>query len=526
MLAIIGVYLLLTLPYLNFIPFWDGGVYIQCVTDILKKPFAVANLHCFNHPALTHIGLVALTQKLSPGNLALLFSVNIALGIWAGIAFARIIRTLIDRRDPWLAPLGMALFLFLPVSVAHLFHINPDTPLLLTWITGFDFLTRRRFIGAGILFTLTAFSKETGILIVGATCALFAYFELCDVRKGWKGNLHILRMAEHALLMPILSLGTYLMIVHLTSKRSLFWSQGGITSTPKERWKLLFDFNTGKPDMKAFLFDIFFLNFQWLLTALVVAALAHWVLTAANRVRGSLPMRRVFFFVLLFLFTVYVVTRVRNWNNARYVLSASAMLIFCAVIAARRLFSPRTGAIVLGVIAGFFLASNLRTIDPLSRKMYGTLNFGEHSMLRRNSLYGGGFLRDTFVYNLEFTQLHYLTQDIFHDLQITPNIPLLVSRFAVFGLPGIDKETHTLTWNPKKMMGLHYYATGVIPEDHYKYFADARLGYYIEYPNLDNKSSLELAYKSYRFLWVRTYRRDGYAIRVHAFEVPHPVAAR
>lgn len=520
LLAIFAVYLALTLPWLDFVPFWDGGVYYQCVTEIFRKPFAIANLHCFNHPTLTHIAIVASAQALLPGNMASIYLLNIALALWAGVAFFRLTRMLVVADDVWLAPLATALFLFLPASVAHVFHLNPDTPMLFFWVIGLDFLVRRRFWKAAIAFVCMVFSKETGIPLLLLTCVLFAYFELWDPKRSRKRNIALLRSAEPSLFIPLLCFGAFLFIVHITAKKLLYWSVQGQTSTRGELFNLALDFNLGKPDMKAFLFDTFFLNFQWLLTALVITGVIHWVLTRARRTPRSLPVSRLFFLILLTIGTVYIVTRMRNWNNARYVMHAAVPLILCAIVAGRRLFSDRVLRVLFGGILALFLVSNVRTIDPLSLRMYGTLRFGTHAWLDRNSLYGP-MLRDQNVYNLEFLQLHYLTQDAFRDLGVTEKMPLLTGRNGLFGLPGIDAATHTLV-RGKAATPLRYFEWAPIPDGQLQYFRDAKIGLYLEYPNLDNRDNLRLAYSNYRFLWVRTYRRNGYELRVHGFLLPRP----
>src|SRR5205823_8781470 len=119
------------------------------------------------------------------------------------------------------------------------------------------------------------------------------------------------------------------------------------------------------------------------------------------------PPRRGLFIALSLVLLVYVVTRFRFTNGARYVLLVSPFLILAfyhALLSLTR--RSLTRVLYLATCALLVFVSNFRTIDIVSRTIFGTFPFGSHQMLNTTSL-AGGLRLDSIVYNLEFLELQY-----------------------------------------------------------------------------------------------------------------------
>src|SRR5213075_1400637 len=136
--------------------------------------------------------------------------------------------------------------------------------------------------------------------------------------------------------------------------------------------------------------DIFILNFDWILTLVIVAWLVI-VLAGILRERGvkELPaadVRPARYIGLTALAAFYLVTRYPTFNNPRYVLAALPLFVLVfgmAAVASIPRQWLRSAIMVLTAVLG--ICSMNATIDPLSRLVFGTFPFGQHRMLHMTS---------------------------------------------------------------------------------------------------------------------------------------------
>ena len=116
--------------------------------------------------------------------------------------------------------------------------------------------------------------------------------------------------------------------------------------------------------MRAFLGDIFVLNYQWLYTAVIAAAIAAALVRVAPSGSDSDDrVRRGIFLTLTLGGLVYIVTRYRFSNGARYVLLAMPLVIlvfYHALLTVCRRHGRRL--VYLSACAILVFISNFRTI--------------------------------------------------------------------------------------------------------------------------------------------------------------------
>jgi hypothetical protein len=162
---------------------------------------------------------------------------------------------------------------------------------------------------------------------------------------------------------------------------------------------------------------IFVLNFAWIPTLSIAADLGAALRAAVNhRVRAMPGLDRpvVSLLSIVGVAILYFLT-VSPYTNPRYVLAAVAMLLAMFVIALVRLGLPPI--VRRGLLAAYtilLVVSAVRTIDPVSRLVFGTFPVGSHEMLSMSSITKeccGPFGRDQLVYSLEFTVFDDLVSD-------------------------------------------------------------------------------------------------------------------
>jgi len=283
---------------------------------------------------------------------------------------------------------------------------------------------------------------------------------------------------------------------------------------------MLLDFNIFDPMMQDYLADVLLLNFNWIVTLLVVIGLVlKWrSLLESSRLRQSV------FIVVMLATSFYLVTRHRPFNHVRYLVPVFpflALLMFLVLPHIIKEYAIRM--ILLAGLCVLYFASNLFSIDPISRAYFGTFSFGTHSQLNMSShSYPPNsthphFVRDELVYNLEYLKLHEMINWIFRDLSIRPQQTIMGSENSRFFWPEfVDSITlersarHTGVFRP------HYF-------DRVEEFADVvdkpKILYYIEFPSMISPEHFQKLERWYRFVATRAYDDGGYRINVYVFEL-------
>ena len=455
----------------DYVPIWDGRIYADCVVRAARSASAGA-LRCAEHPSHVYVGLLALVQRLAPGSYPLILLANTVLLAGMAAAFAVVLRRTFPA--PELAPertLALAALLVHPVVLANLVQPGLDFGVLVFFVAATAAAVARR-PALMVLFGIGAvFSKESGAVLYAALLATYAVVFLMPrpvprrlavamvaavlVGAGvtlalvsWRAAPLVGGLAAMAVLLalrprtlppafapralwprlrsvlplalPLVLFAAYLVYrTTLPQERVLWQGEGGEQSilrtllTPHLRLKVW-----------GYLFLLLVLGFLWLPTAAIAADAAN----GARRLLARLPARPVpgadrdvvLFLAWLAVGAVYLLTRYETFANARYVLPAYPLMLVLTVVALLRLGIRREWR--MAGLAGLVLllaVSGVRTVDPVSRALWGTFAVGEHDLLRMNSLpdecCGNG--RDQLTYNLQFTAFDALERTALAELQ-------------------------------------------------------------------------------------------------------------
>jgi len=526
LLLILVVFVAIVASYSAFIPYWDARSYFNCVAQATQKPFSLLNFRCVGHPSIVYLLLLGATQYVAPWNVSLMYAVNAVLGALSIGAFRGILGLLFPGRPATEYALATALYALAPLLVVHAIFLNVDYGLTVFFVLFVYFLLARHFWTASAFAIAMMFSKETGAAVYAVTVASYIV-AFTPVRDGsWKERLGNLRSQVPLAAAPV-AVAIYIVAFRLIRPDSSTWIASylpvGAVHDPVD---MILSVNPADASMRSYLADIFVLNFQWLYSGvLVAAACAALVRTADGEDRPvAVPGTGVFLFLLL-AGLGYIVTRYRAYNNARYVLVACPVLIivfYGGLLslfrrgAARRLFL--TPAVVL------VLLSNFRTIDFVSKRVFGTFRFGSHAVLDMPSLIGGLKL-DSTVYNLESLQYHYLLSDVMHDLQPPAHATFFMGDTTYNFPPLVDGRTYDLTMDPSHALPL----TILSGDDDVTWQAMWKAGrrpgdrfFYMAFANADNHQLNKLL-RLYPVIDRKEYSRRGYSLDVYTFAyTPQP----
>ena len=420
---IAAVFVIVLAPELGYVPLWDGFVYARCAIDAASSGITVESLRCAGHPSQGYAFFLALSQLARPGNVVAMHLTNVALGVLA-LASVRLVlaRTFPGRehaRQLDLLTLACAVH---PVLLSTLLQVNVDFGVYVFFFASLAALLHRKFNWAAAAGTLLCFSKETGVLAYALMVGLYAAFEALGDAGPVRARLRRLLPSLAILALPLALFAGHLAWWNATHGRSAVWKHQW-QKAPMDGFNF---FDLSEPIFLSYAAGIFVLGFGWVLTAILGGDLAVAGVRMARRapvrdVPGA-DRRTLAFLTLLTLLLTYLLTSFRTWSNLRYFALLYPLLTLLTFAALLRLGVPaRWRAAMVGTIAGLFLLASYRSVDPLSRAVYGTFSIGDRSMYRMASITGefGGPGRDQLVYNLEFTGFHHVQNRLFSLLKPT-----------------------------------------------------------------------------------------------------------
>jgi len=521
MLLVAAVFASIVATHLDVVPIWDATNYLQCVEQAVIKPFDLLNFRCWGHPALFYDLLWAATQYVWPWTPAPMYVVNAVIGVASIVAFDGLVRRLFPDQGSSEYALVTALYAFAPLFVSHAVFLSVDFGATALFVIYLYFLAVRRFWIAAVVAVALLFTKETGAAAWAVT--LGAYITAWVLRPGqsWPQRVLALRALypQALVVVPVVAFAWFAAVVrHVPG--GLIGSYAAVQALANP-FDAFLNTNLADPSMRAFLADIFILNYQWLYTAVIAAAIGAALIRVSPHVDDSDDRtRRGIFLTLVLGGLVYIVTRYRSSNGARYVLLATPLLLlvfYHALLSVCERHSRRL-AYLSGCVALVFI-SNFRTIDFVSRSFFGTFAFGEHALLNMTSLTGGLNL-DSIVYNLEFLQLQYLYADMIQDLRPQSGSVLLMGNAIYNFPPDIDGRDYRLTSEPSHVLPL-FVALGDVKREviasHMQ--RNGQLFYYVAFANADNVQLRGLL-ADYPLVRSKRYQRHGYALDLYVFSFP------
>jgi hypothetical protein len=517
--AIAGLWVLTLLVLrAGYTPIWDGRIYAGCV-GAAAEALTFESLRCAGHASQAFVLIAALAQKLDPRSMIPLLTTNALLFALAWLGFHRLLR----RSFPGLPSVDRALvtaaFAVHPAFLSAVVQPSLDLPLLPGFLWTIVFALERRWIPLVLTGLAMAFTKETGVLMYAVVLACYAFW--FELRRG--GALadrlrRVVRLAPLAL--PGIVFIAYLTMRHLTSPaESVIWYTGTTSASLLEQLIVprldLYQVN--------YAVLILVLNFGWIVSGTI--ALDAFVGAARTGHReASRPVpgadREVAGFLLLVTCVAgYALTRFTTFGHTRYFLVVFAMLLIPFVASLLRLgASANTRRVVLGAYALALLTSGIRTVDPISRRLYGTFAFGSHDMLRMTRVTGEccGFGQDQLAYSVEFTNLQPLT-----DMALDA-IGAGRSRATLL----VPDSTSWLFLDPKASGQLRfgYERNGAVTPiviEHRQAVDGSRRpesAYYLAIPYGDDARARRELGRFYEFRDERRFERDGYAMLLYRLQ--------
>lgn len=501
---------LVRIPHLRFVPIWDGRNYWDdCVQPALLGNFDPLAFNCFGHRSMLYMLAVSWPQYFSHGSALLLNLAHLALSLLTIYAFHRIVTLLFE---PGLdAALLTVIFAAMPIWTGPSLNLNPDCGVLVGFLFAIAFFLRGRLIHATAAGLFLVLSKEIGLLLWLALAGLDTLLAISKRGLSARERLRAL-YSRWILLLPAVAY-----VATGAALRAREMRASWVASTQQASLiRTFLSFDLTAPHFVAYATDIFVLNFAWLMTLFIIVWLFAVIVSALRRRPIPLPPtlnRSGWIFVALTMpVTLFLVTRFPTFNNVRYLLPAFPMLVIIFGVATAALIRKPALRTAVLVIAGCLqLSSMSRTIDPLSRSVFGEFPFGRHALLDMTSLTGEccGRGRDQLVYNLQFTYFDYTQSRMFEVIRPRDGEIVAIPPLAKWYLQGpLDVRNYSRTLRSQGIIRPRF----VTLDDFKNGFPLPPVMRYIRYPNLDDRRELRILARSYEVRKQFAVEDDGYRL--------------
>ncbi len=433
-------------PQRGFVPIWDGNVYMQCVVDAAANGLNVHSLRCGGHQSQLYMGLLALTQLASPGNLTAIVAMNLALAIGALGAFAVVLGRLLPAEEwCWQRAQLVTVIALHPLIAATLLQLNSDFGVYVFFAMTLAAILVRRYRLVALAGMMLCFSKETGALVYAVALGLHVLFRALEQKGSAGERARVVVREMWPSLLPLLAYAAFLTWWSATQGSYAVWNQG-IHERPAEgmHW---FDFDD--VILRSYAAIIFVLGFAWIPTSVILTDVALGAARTARRL-GDRALPGVDGHVAGYLTAltaalVYLLTVYRTWSFPRYFVVLAPLLLIVAFISLIRLgASVRGRRYSLAAMSVLLFISTHASWDPVSRRLFGTFSLGEKSAYDVSSIAHDFRVIDAdhLCYNLQFTGFHWAQDAMYAAMKPTAHTTIVFPRFNRWGLwAPLDAQT-------------------------------------------------------------------------------------
>lgn len=411
LLLVVIIQLIVKLSLISTEPKWDGRLYFY----LIQRSFALIKPTLDNfsavfsyagHPAHGYVSYLLIGNAFIDNPFISMHVMNTLLGIATLVALYGIIKKLYKTTDAS-AAVFTAFFGLNPLFIAISLSPNIDYPVVCFFIIALYLFLQNKLILSTFVFTLMAFSKEPGLLLY-----LFVFgfeFLLLFVNKSTLLQPYFSenkRQPNHKFFLlfgyfAYLSFPVLLFILRFLLSAGDMW-RGNYYVQPYQPFVLNHEIFLTR------LYEVFVLNFQWLLILPLIITII-----IRRRMRAPLSL------TLAFCAFLGVMVFYNTYTHPRYIMPLHALLILIAVPYLLYIKRDRFMLfIVLPVLFSLFIIQNYFTIDLLSQKLFGTFKWGNYKLLKIGDDMQSRC--DGLVYNSQYTHIQSLYKQLDNRVRSVP----------------------------------------------------------------------------------------------------------
>ena len=559
----------------DYVPIFDGRIYADCIEQVAANPTYIGGYRCAGHVAESYVAILALAARLRPDSAPALLLANTLLFVVGAVALWRLVRSAFPGEEHRVGrALVVGAFLVHPVVLAAVVQPGLDLGLLVFSLCALAAAVEGRRWTLVLFGIWLIFSKEPGVLLYGAIAAVWLWRRCSSMlspddatRVGiaalvFLGQLALVQhetpsallffaaagvvarrrrgpvrpvgreltsalLREWPIAIPVLLFLGYLIYYKLRSQHTapVLWQGGGgviaLIGTLLRGGVL--DPPTGSSLALMFVVGFLWVPTLWILADLAIGAARH-VRNQPARALAGVDRPALDFIVVVLLADVWLLSRYVTFSNARYYLPVFPLALLAAYAALVRLHvRPLVRGALVASAAVLLAVSTVRTVDPVSRAVWGTFSVGQRSLLSitslRNECCGHG--RDQLAYNLEFTHFASLQDVLYERLKPSESTVLVLPQFGDwYTVESLDRVTHRRTM---RSAGAIRPRVVMAPDG---YDLSAPRAWYIDMPYIKDTTFIPLLGYRYQFSEPCRVERGGYALTVREMRLRSSAAVR
>lgn len=482
------VYFSIRCFYLDAVPRWDAGSYWKSLEQAMNATLQVSSLsalpsvimdnyNAYGHPSMGYFGLLVLGQLFDYPNLFALNMTNLLLAMVSVISVYYIFQWYLpDKKNSTDVLLATAAYAFNPLFFGSSIFLNTDFPVMVFFTTSVACLLYGRYLLFLISNVLLIFSKEPGVLL---WAFLMAGAFLVSLSAGWKHWKLNKKVSIQCMLPPYnqaiypqhwalvtaklfsLFLPGLIFKAYSIAQKGAMWV-GGSGLSWNSQGTNCFGINSRVVANRAG--EMFILNFNWVLVLVTLAAFCIAVGRYLERKLhsqsaadfGELATHKPFseghlwsFWPLGTAFVAFVAFNLTyiTYIIPRYVVVIGFFLVlFMLVSLVYAVYSRVIRLGILGVVVLLLTAQTFRTVDPVSKWLFGTAPFGKQVILQIDN--PGEAVGNGFVYNSEFTAIDKLFNLMQRAMPMSKDTVLIAWHsnhwFPWFSMLGVVVDANTL----------------------------------------------------------------------------------
>lgn len=506
--SVIVIYFIILLPKLNSPAIWDGVSYFQkCILIAVNNNFSLFNYNCGSHLSFPFMFLVGSPQYILKGQVWATNFVIVILGLFATLSFYFSCRKLFNFKSNSIDLFFLtSLYTLNPPLIANMLNLNLDVGMLI-WYTIIIFLLLKNeaFLTAviGILFV---FTKPHSFFIY--TITTFSYFFLTFSKYKYRFALKAKKREFLLFSLPLLLYVLFFTIKLITTSNNYLWA--GVDLGNALRVSLRVNpFSTMK---RSYLAAIFLLNFRWVMTIFIMTWLIKigMFLNYKDIRREVKPIWLVL--IISFLGTLYLLIAYPTHTNPRYFLVILPVFLILFYSCFRQIIK---NSVVRSLIMSFIVILNFlsifKTVDPVSKFIWGVFSFGQHKMLRMTSVSGEccGYGRDQLAYNLEYLVIAKIKQKIYQFIR--PNEQsVIVTHSLQEQFDIVDPVSYEIL-SSDNGINLSNTVTTLLLKDENK----PTSVWYIQFPNVDDRQEFFNLQNTFDIKESWEFSEEGYAMKLY-----------
>jgi len=411
---------------MDFIPIWDSVWYANCLESATQPHLNLAQLGCIQYDSFSYLSMLALLFKVFHYDFKILYLYNLLMSYaLLSVLYLIFLEYKVDKK---FAALGAGLLSISPLFIVTGLNINPDFALVVYWFIAYYFLTVKKFEFACLLGLLLSFTKMTGAIHYGLLVLIFLALDTYkNKRVAW--SLAALLYIPTVVYLSMESLYIVLKIrSHLPSHLDFnYVLKNAFNLDPFRRRNI------------ELMFGVSLLNFNWVYWPTILFGLYSFI---KKRQSSNLNI----FLAISFLGSLFIVSRILPFYNPRYFLLPHLLWGFMGLLTIYTLLKNLRLKFALNIVLySLLVVSSFRTIDPVSKAIFGSFFWGAHELLSPGKSMDNAPVpgRDQIVYNLQVLNVHRLLDIFYQKYQISDKDLLVTSpQSNPYHLAYIDKKTY------------------------------------------------------------------------------------